>query len=158
MTDARGHAEQDRDLPALRQLDGREHEIIRLLRVGRLEHRHPGGHRVTPVVLFVLAGGHARVIGGDDDQRAANPGVRRRKERIGGDVEADVLHRAESARPTEGRADGDFQGDLLVRGPLGMSTQLGEVLQDLRGRRARITGSQGDARVPRGQRDGFVAA
>ena len=158
VADARRDPEQDRDLPALRHLDGREHEIIRLLRVGRFEHRQPGGDRVTPVVLFVLARSHARVIGGDDDQRAAHAGVGGGEERVGGHVEADVFHRAQRPRPAEGRADGHLQRHLLVRRPLGMAAQLGEVLQDFRGRRARVAGPERDARVPRRQRDGFVAA
>ena len=106
VADARRHPEQHRDLPALRHLDGRQHEIIRLLRVGRLQHRQPGRHRVTPVVLFVLARGHARVVGGDDDQRAAHAGVSGREQRVGGHVQADVFHRAQRPRPAEGRADG----------------------------------------------------
>ena len=139
VADARRDAEQHRDLPALRNLDGREHEIIRLLRVGRLEHRHAGRDRVTPVVLLVLARSHARIVGGDDDQRAAHAGVGGGEERVGGHVEADVFHRAQRPRPAESRADGDFQRHLLVRRPLGMPAQLGEVLQDFGGGRARDT-------------------
>ena len=76
--------------------------------------------RVTPIVLLILARSHARIIGGDDDQRAADAGVGSREERVGGYVEADVFHRAQRPRPAESRADGDFQRHLLVRRPLGM--------------------------------------
>ena len=158
VADARRDPEQDRDPPALRHLDGREHEIISLLRIGRLEHRHAGRDRVTPVVLFVLARRHARIVRGDDDQRAAHAGIGGGKQRIGGHIQADVLHRAQRARSAEGRADGDLQRHFLVRGPLGMAAELGEMLQDFRGGRARVSGPERDAGVPRRQRDGFVAA
>src|ERR1019366_5441262 len=158
MADAGGRAVENGYLPALRHLNRRPQEIISLLRIGRLEHRHTSRYGVSPVVLLVLAGSHARVIGGDDDERAAHAGVGDREERVGGDVEADVFHSAERARPAESRADGDFQRYLLVRGPLGLATELGEVLEDFGGRGAGVSGPERHARVPRRERDGFVAA
>ena len=32
-----------------------------------------GGHGIAPVVLLVLAGSHARIVGRDDDQRPVEP-------------------------------------------------------------------------------------
>ncbi len=39
------------------------------------------------------------IVGDQDHEAAANAGVREREERIGGDVEADVLHGDEHAPP-----------------------------------------------------------
>src|ERR1035437_7418253 len=93
MADAGGRAIQDGYLPTLRHLDRRPEEIVSLRRIGWFEHRPPRRYRVSPVVLLVLAGGHARIVGGDDDERSAHAGVSDREERVGGHVETDVLHR-----------------------------------------------------------------
>src|ERR1039458_5965632 len=53
VADAGGRAVEDRYLPAFRHLDRRPQEIISLLRIRRLEHRHPSRYRVSPVVLLV---------------------------------------------------------------------------------------------------------
>ncbi len=55
VADAGRHPEDHRELPALRELERGEREVVGLLRVGRLEHRQPGRHRVVAVVLLVLA-------------------------------------------------------------------------------------------------------
>ncbi len=144
----RGGAKQDGNLPALGNLDGGAQEIVSLLGVGRLEHGHAGGDGVTAVVLFVLAGVHARIIGGNDDQGAGHSGVGDGEERVGGDVQADVFHGGHGARAAKGRADGDLQRDFFVGGPLGAAAQLGKILQDFGRGRAGIAGAEGDARVP----------
>jgi hypothetical protein len=109
------------------------------------------------VVLLVLAGRHARIVGGDDDQAAFDIGVGGGEQRVGGDVEADVLHGHQGAAAGEGDADADFQGDLLVGRPLRLAAQVVEGFQDFRGGRAGIAGAQGHAGVQGGEGDGLVA-
>ena len=155
---AGGHPEQHRRPPPLGNLDGGEHEIIRLLRVGRLEHGNPRRHRVTPVVLLVLAGRHARIVRRHDDQRARHARIGRRKQRIGRHIQPHVLHRAQCSRPAKGRADRHLQRHLLVRRPLRMAAVFGEGLQDFSGRRAGIPRAQGHPCMPGGQRDGLIPA
>ncbi len=147
VADAGGHPVEDRDLPPFRDFDRRKEEVVGLLRVGRLDRRQPGRDGVAAVVLLVLRGGHARVVGADHDQRAGHAGVGGGEERIGGDVEADVLHRHDRSRARERRAQADLEGHLLVGRPLGAAAQLRERLEDLRGRSAGIAGAQGDAGV-----------
>ena len=98
------------------------------------------------------------IIGGNDDQRARHAGVGGGEQRVGGHVQAHVLHGAHRPRAAEGRADGHFQRHLLVGRPLGMAAEFGEGLEDFGRRRAGVTRAQGDAGVPGRQRDGFVAA
>ncbi len=88
----RGHAEEDGQRPASGDVECGQQVVVGLLGIGRLEHGHAGGYGVAAVVLFVLAGGHARIIGGDDDQRARRAGIGGGEEGIGGDVQSDVLH------------------------------------------------------------------
>ena len=81
---------------------------------------HLGEARVVAVVLLVLRaecmpGSSAR----DDHQAAVHAGVGDGHERVGGDVQADVLHGAQRARPGQGRAERHLQRDLLVGRPLG---------------------------------------
>ena len=158
MADSGRDAKQHRDAPALGDLDGRRREIVRLLRVRRLQHRHARGDGVVPVVLFVLARSHARVVGRDHDQRAGHAGVRGGEERVGGHVQADVLHRHHRARVTERRAEGDFHRDLLIRRPLRPPAQFREAFQNLGGRRSGIAGAQRDTGIPGRQRNRLVAA
>ena len=96
----------------------REHEIVRFLGIRRLEHRHAGRDRVAPVVLLVLAGGHAGIVGGDDHQPAGDSGVGGGEERVRGDVQADVFHGGQGARAPEGGAERHFERDLFVGRPL----------------------------------------
>ncbi len=158
MADPRGDAKQHRDAPALGDFDGRRREIVRLLRVGRLQHRHAGGDGVAPVVLLVLARGHAGVVGRDDDQRGGHAGVRGGEERVGGHVEADVLHRHQRARVAEGGAEGDLHRHLLIRRPLRPAAQFREAFEDLGGRGSRIARAQRDARIAGRQGNRLVAA
>ena len=58
------------------------------------------------VVLLVLRGVHAGVVGGDDHQAGVDAGERERHERVGGHVEADVLHGHQGAGAGQRGADG----------------------------------------------------
>ena len=113
-------------MPPLRDLDGRDEEVVGVLRVGRFHHGQPGGDRVSAVVLLVLRRGHARVVGGDYDQGAAHTRVGRREQRVRGHVEADVLHGHERASVRESRPEPNLQGNLLVGRPLRPAAELVE--------------------------------
>ena len=158
MTDARGDPQQHGDFPALGNFHGGEREVVGFLGVGRLQHRHGGGDGVTAVVLLVLARRHARVIRRNHDEGANDAGVRHAEERIGGNVEADVLHGDERTRAAVGHADADFQRDFFIRRPLGLAANVRQVFEDFRRRRAGVAAAQLHATVQRGQRDGAVAA
>ena len=158
VADARGGTQQHRHLPPLGNLEGGKQEIVGFLRIGRLEHRHAGGDGVTAVVLLVLAGRHAGIVGGNDHQSARDAGVGRGEQRVGGDVQADVFHRGDGARAGKGDAERHFQRDLFIGRPLAVPAQFGEAFQDFGGRRAGVTGAERHAGITRGQRNGFVAA
>ncbi len=144
-------------MPVLGQLEGAQGEIVGFLRIHRLQHGQAGGHGEAPVVLLVLAGGHARIVGRYDHQPARHAGVGHGEKRIRSHVQAHVLHGDESARTREGCADAHLQRYLFVGRPLGRTTQAVEKLQNLRRRRAWITGAQLDSCLERGQCHGFVA-
>ncbi len=157
VADAGGHPVEDGQLPPLGDFDSRKEEVVGLLRVRWLEHRQARGDGISAVVLFVLRGGHARVVGADDDQGAADARVRGREERIRGDVEPNVLHRDDDSGVGEGGAEPDLEGDLLVGRPLRPAAERVEGLENLGGWGARIAGPERDARVKRGEGDGLVA-
>ena len=66
VADPRGGSQEDRQVPAGGQFHRQEGEIVRLLGVGRFEHRHGCRDGKAAVVLFILAGCHARIVGRDD--------------------------------------------------------------------------------------------
>jgi hypothetical protein len=157
VTDARGQPQDDRDLPALRQLQPQPGEVIGLLRVDGFEHRQGGGTRIVPVVLFVLAGGHAGVVGRDHQQTAFDVGIGGGEQRIGGHIQPDVLHGDDGACTGEGAAEADLERDLFVRRPLRATAELVEGFQDLSGRCAGVSRPQPDSGMQCRQRDGIVA-
>ena len=108
-------AQQDRGVEAFGQVEGRTHEVVGILAVGRVEAGHPGPAGEESVVLLVLGGVQRRVIRRDDDEPGLDAGHRHRPERVHGDVESDVLHRREGPAPGDSRANGDIECDLLVR-------------------------------------------
>ena len=94
MCNPRAHLEQDGRIELFRNLIRQAREFQRLLRVGRLEHRNLGGNRMMTGILFILGRMHPRVICDHDHQSGIDPGIRHRIERIGGDIQSDMLHRA----------------------------------------------------------------
>ena len=158
MADPRGGPQDERQVPAGGQFQRQQGKIVRLLGVGRFEHRHGRGHGKTAVVLFILAGRHARIVGRDDHQRPAGARVGRGKEGIGSHVQSDVLHRHQRGRAGHGHAEADFQGHLFVGGPLGTAAVGREVFEDLRRGRARIARAQRNAVIASGQGDRLIPA
>ena len=75
VADAHGRANKDGDVEALRDVEGISRELECLRRVGRVEHRHARERRVVVRVLLVLGGVHAGVVGDEQYEPAAHPGV-----------------------------------------------------------------------------------
>lgn len=79
--------------PHLRRKCERRHgHILHFLRGGGFEAGKPEQAGILPIILLVLAGEHARVVGAVHYEAPTDAEIRQRAERIGGDVEADVLH------------------------------------------------------------------
>ena len=157
VANARGEAQDHGNVPALGDGECLGEAVVGLLGVAGFEDRRAGGDRVAAGVLLVLAGGHAGVIGHHDYQAAVHTGIGGCEERVGGDVEADVLHRCDDSGVSEGRANGHFEGDLLVRRPLGLAAEFGELLENFRGWGSGVSGSEVHARVKGRIGDGLVA-
>ena len=149
MAHARGHAQQHGQMPPGRGFQCGQREVVGLLRIGRFEHRHAGSHSVAATVLLVLAGGHSRIVGRDDDQRPIHAGVRGREERIGRDVHPHVLHGHQRRRRAKSHAQGHFERHLLVRRPLCPAPKGVKVFEDFGRGRAGIAGRQRNARIVR---------
>jgi hypothetical protein len=103
---------------------------VGFLGVGWFEHGNGGGDSIMTIILLILAGGHAGVVGGDYDEGAANAGVGGGEQGVGGHIQADMFHRSDSPSATKGGADGHFESHLFVGRPLGVSADFGEVFQD----------------------------
>ena len=146
--DPRRGAQQHRRVELLRQREGLGDEVVGLLAVGRLEHRDLGELGVVAVVLLVLRGVHAGVVGADDDQAGVDAGERERHEGVGGHVETHVLHGHDGAHAGERSAHGGLEGDLLVDAPLGVDAF--EARRPSRG--SRSTACRGSRRRSRPQR------
>ena len=133
-------------------------EVVGLLAVRRLQHRDLGEPGVVAVVLLVLGRVHAGVVGADDDEPGVDAGERERHERVGGDVEAHVLHGDDGAHAGQRRAHGGLERDLLVDAPLAVDAlEPGGGLDDLGGGSAGVParepgpgahGAVGDRFVP----------
>ncbi len=158
VADAGGDPEQHRAAVRFGEFERTDQEVVALLRVRRFEHRYSGRDCIAAVVLLILAGGHAGIIGADDHQSAGRAGIGDREERIGGDVESDMLHRDQRTAVCKGDADADFESGLFIRSPLGGAAPLAEFVEDLRRRRAGITDAEIHAAVESGHRDGLIAA
>jgi hypothetical protein len=130
--------------------------------VRRFEADDLGEVGVKTAVLLVLRAVHAGVIGRDDDQAAIGAGQGRAHKRVGGDVEANVLHRDQSAFPGKRDAQGFFKSDLLVDRPggdesLGFGRGLDQVFHDLGGGSPGIGVAGAQTGMDGAQGDGFIA-
>ena len=147
----------------LGQLERLAREVVALLLVGRLEARDLREVGEVARVLLVLRAVHRRVVGDGDDEPAVRARHREIHERVGGDVEPDVLHRDQRALAGIGDAGALLQRDLLVGRPQAADGQARPLrvgldgLEDLRRRRSRIGVRGADAGVDRPARDGLVS-
>ena len=115
---AGGRPVQHRRAEALAHLVRGLDEAQRLVGVRRLDHRHLRELGVVAVVLLVLRAVHRRVVGGHDHEAAGHMDHERREERVGGDVETDVLHRRDAPWRRRARRRRRLDGHLLVGRPL----------------------------------------
>ena len=120
VADARRQAQDHRALEAFGKRKGGESEVVRFLRIGGFEHRQMRETAPVARVLFVLRRRQADVVGHCDHQTASDAGQRHGHQRVRGDVQTDVLHRAEGARTGHRGTESDFQRDLFVDRPFGI--------------------------------------
>ena len=118
MADARSGAQQHGLLKLAGKAEGRAGHVLGFLGRGRLETGQHGKTRVIAVVLLVLAGVAAGVVSGEHHQPAGQASVHGREQRVGGHVEAHVLHGHKTQSAAQSRARRHFHGDLLVDGIL----------------------------------------
>ena len=130
---AGGGAVQHGRIELLGDLAGQLHEVLALLRIAGLHHCHLGKTGIVTVVLLVLRGVAAGVIGGDDDVAAANAHVGCGEQGVGSHVETHHLHGGQCAGTGHGGAVGHFRTHLLVGSPLAVDSLaiLGQVFKDL---------------------------
>ena len=158
VADARGHAEHRRYMELLGKFKRPDREIVGFLTVGRLEHGHLGGNRVKTVVLFVLAGRHARVVGGYEEKPAFDADIGQSEQRIGGDIDSDVLHCNNRFCTGERDSGGDFHCHFFIRRPFCIAADGGEMFKNLCRGSAGISGSEFHSAGKSRLGDRFVAA
>ncbi len=156
--DAGAELQKDGGVVFLGQLEGPLGKVPGLGGVRRFQHGDLGGDGVVPGVLFVLGGVHPRVICYADDHAGVDAGVGDGEQRVGGHVQAHVLHHAGAALAGQGRAEGDLHGDLLVGRPLAVDLViLSGPLGDLRAGGAGIAGNERTAGLIEASGCGLVA-
>jgi hypothetical protein len=149
--EARGAAHHHGSVETLAQLEGEAREVERLLRIGGLQHRNRRELAEQARVLLVLRAVDARVVADHQHQAPVHTDVGHRHQRVGRDVQADVLHRRERACSGEGGPDGHVAGHLLGRRPLRvhvLGRVLGQALEDLGARRPGVGRRHPNARLP----------
>ena len=155
---ARRGAEHDRRPEALAELESGADQLPCLGGVGRLEQRDLGDLGEVAAVLLVLRRVHAGIVGYQHDEAGVGPGVGKDHERIGGDVEADVLHRHHGAEAAERSAHPLLERHLLVGGPVGVHFRvLGKSFQHLGAGSAGVSRGKGNTGLPGAPRDRLVA-
>ena len=98
------------------------------------------------------------IVGRNHHQRAVQPRIRHGKQRIGGHIQAHVLHGHQGARAGKGHADAHLQRHFLVGRPLRPPAQSFEGFENLRRGRAGISRAELHAAFKGGHGNGFVAA
>ncbi|MPN26846.1 hypothetical protein SDC9_174272 [bioreactor metagenome] len=160
MADACRRAQEYGQRVGFGELIGRLHHLVGLFGRRRIEYGKVGVLREAAGVLLRLRGPGAGVVGDGDHHAAPDPDIGEAHQRVGGDVEPHLLHRAEGARAGVGRARRDLEGHLLISRPLylhaGM-TDGDESLDYLRRRRPRISGRHLYPGGQRSERDSFVS-
>ena len=155
---ARAHLEQHGRVVFLGQLEGQFGERERFRRVSRLEHGHLGRLGVVAGVLLILGRVHARVIGHADNHAAVHARVGQGKQRVGRNVQADVLHAAEAAAAGKRRTERRFGRYLFIGRPLGIDFRVFcGGLRDLGTRRTGIAGDKAASGLIQAAGNGFIA-
>ncbi len=158
VANARGHAQQNRHLPLLGNFDGAQHELVGFLRVGGLKHGHAGSQGIATIVLLVLTGGHAGIVGRYNDQRPVEADIGHGKQWVGSHVQADMLHGDERALAGKGDADSNLKRNFFVGRPLGFAAQFFEGFQYFCRGSAGVSGTELHPGIQGGHGDRLVTA
>ena len=101
---------------------------------------------------------HGRVIGHTDDQPSVYAGIGKGKERVGGDIEADMFHGAGRAGAAQGSAESDFAGHLFIWRPFAVNfVIIRGKFRNFRRWCSRIAGNDRHARFIQAAGNGFIA-
>ena len=161
VVDARRRPEKDRRMIFLRELERLLDHLIRLRDARRIEARHLCEARERARVLLRLRRDRPRIVGDEHDHAARDAEIREAHERIGRDVQPDLLHRHEGARPRIRRTRRRLEPRLLVRRPLDVHEPVPVLprdrLEHFRRRRARIAAHEIHACRERAESDGLIA-
>jgi len=158
MGDSGRRPQKDGRVELFADLKSQFYKFLGFLRIRRFQHGDFGKLGIIAVVLFVLRAVHGRIIGADDDQSTFNSGVAHRENRIGCDVDADMLHHSQRSRPAKSCTDGDFHRHFFIGGPLRVNTVVFcEFLEDFRAGSPRITGAESRAAFKSASGNGLVS-
>ena len=156
--DSRGQSQNHGRLETFRKLERVARHRVGFGCVRGLEHRQVHEPAPEARVLLVLRGSEADVVGHGDYKPRLDTDEAHGHQRIGGHVQAHVLHRGDGAPSGHRGAERDFERHLFVRGPLRVDAgRAGERVHDLGGGRSRIGGCDLDARFPGAARHRFIA-
>ena len=118
VADARRRAQKYGKFKFFGEVEGRLNHFVGFLGRRRVEDGKVRVLREVPRVLLRLRRPRPRVVRDGDDHAALDADVGEAHQRVRGDVEADLLHRAHSARSRVCAARRDLERGLLVYGPL----------------------------------------
>ncbi len=114
MVDAGGGAKQERCAVLLGQEQTVAGHVLGFLSRGRFQNRHACDAGIVAVVLLVLAGVAARIVGGQQYDAAGGACITKGHERVGSHVDAYVLHCAQGHGSGQSCSAGHLKGDLFV--------------------------------------------
>ena len=160
VVDSRGRAHDHGAAELLGEVEGLPHHRVGLGRARRVQDRQLGVGREGARVLLGLGRDGTRVVRHEHDHTTLDADVGEAHERVGGDVEAHLLHRDERAGSRVGGPGGHLERRLLVDRPLhvdALGASTGDGLQHLGRRRARVARHDAHARGERPHRNGLVA-
>ena len=160
VADARRRAQKYGKFKFFGEVEGRLYHFVGFFGRRRVEDRKVRVLRKVARVLLRLRRPRPRVVRDGDDHAAFDAYVGEAHQRVGGDVEADLLHRADRARARVSAASGDFECGLLVDGPLhvhAFAAFADESFYDFSRRSAGIAGGQPEPRGERAERYRLVS-
>ena len=160
VADARRRAQKYGKFKFFGEVEGRLDHFVGFLGRRRVEDREVRVLRKVPRVLLRLRRPRPRVVRDGDDHAAFDADVGEAHQRVRGDVEADLLHRAHSARSRVCAARRDLERGLLVDGPLHVHARAAlahESLDNFSRRSAGISGGEPEPRCERTERNRLVS-
>ena len=101
--------------------------------------------RIVPCVLLCLRGNGARIVSDQNDHAALDADIFQAHQRIGGNIEANLLHGDQDSGARVGGAGRHFHGGLFIDGPFHICVLcpvFGDRFQGFGGRRSRIARRQ----------------